>query len=258
MTIHTQPKPPGTPTWVDVTTPNAAAARAFYQAVFGWEYVHNPDEFGGYATARIGEHSVAGVVGDPPADSPPQPSAWGLYFATHDIHGDVARAETLGAKVLYPAMEVGPLGSMVILADPAGAVFGLWEAGLHKGAELTDAAGAMTWHELYAPEAKQALAFYTTLLQATSAPMPGGLEYHSLKHGEKDLCGIMQIDPAWGKMPAQWVTYFAVANADETVAKVTAHGGKVMGNIDDSPFGRIAALMDPFGAIFKIVQPPTR
>ena len=57
-------------------------------------------------------------------------------------------------------------------------------------------------------------------------------------------------------MPAQWVSYFAVANADETVAKAVAHGGKQMGNIDDSPFGRIAALMDPFGAIFKIVQPP--
>jgi predicted enzyme related to lactoylglutathione lyase len=40
------------------------------------------------------------------------------------------------------------------------------------------------------------------------------------------------------------------------VAKVVANGGKIMGHIDDSPFGRIAALMDPFGAIFKIVQPP--
>jgi predicted enzyme related to lactoylglutathione lyase len=52
------------------------------------------------------------------------------------------------------------------------------------------------------------------------------------------------------------VNYFAVANADETVATVLKHGGQVMGNIDDSPFGRIAALMDPSGAIFKIVQPP--
>ena len=51
-------------------------------------------------------------------------------------------------------------------------------------------------------------------------------------------------------------TIFAVANADETVAVVTKHGGKVMGNIDDSPFGRIAALMDPSGAAFKVVEPP--
>ena len=66
----------------------------------------------------------------------------------------------------------------------------------------------------------------------------------------------MQIDPSWGAFPPQWITYFAVANADETVAVVAKQGGKVMGPIDDSPFGRIAALMDPSGATFKIVQPP--
>jgi predicted enzyme related to lactoylglutathione lyase len=71
------------------------------------------------------------------------------------------------------------------------------------------------------------------------------------------LGGIMQIDPAWGEFHPQWITYFSVANTDETVAVVTKHGGKVMGPIDDSPFGRIAALADPFGAFFKIVQPPT-
>jgi uncharacterized protein len=41
------------------------------------------------------------------------------------------------------------------------------------------------------------------------------------------------------------------------VATVTKNGGKNLGPIDDSPFGRIAALMDPGGAFFKIVQPPT-
>ena len=103
----------------------------------------------------------------------------------------------------------------------------------------------------------------TTHLQAKSAGtptwtdhMPGEMEYYVLKHGNAMLAGIMQIQAEWGKMPAQWVNYFAVANADETVATVVKHGGKVMGNIDDSPFGRIAALMDPFGATFKIVQPP--
>jgi predicted enzyme related to lactoylglutathione lyase len=82
------------------------------------------------------------------------------------------------------------------------------------------------------------------------------MEYYVLKHGEAMLCGIMQIDPAWGAFPPQWINYFAVANADETVAVVTAHGGMVLGAIDDSPFGRIAALRDPGGANFKIVEPP--
>jgi predicted enzyme related to lactoylglutathione lyase len=155
ITTHLQPKPAGAPTWTDLTSPDTEAARTFYHAVFGWEYDIGV-EFGGYATARLGNRSTVGA------------------------------------------------------------------------------------------NAKQALTFYTALLHATAEPMPGGMECYTLKHGDDPICGIMQIDPAWGNMAAQWVNYFAVVNADETVATVVKHGGKNMAPVDDSPFG----------AIFKIVQPP--
>lgn len=255
MTTHLQAKPAGTPTWIDLTAPDAEAARQFYQTVFGWQYDVGGPEFGGYTTACLGERSTAGIVGNQP-DAPPMPAAWGLYFATDDINADVARAEELGAKVLYPAMTVGPFGSMATLTDPTGAQFSLWQAGQHVGWQMSDEPGAVAWRELYTPNAKAARDFYMALLGASGDPMPGGMEYYVLKHGESQLAGIMQIEPAWGNMPAQWISYFAVANADETVATVVKHGGKQMGNIDDSPFGRIAALMDPFGAMFKILQPP--
>ena len=255
MTTHLHAKPAGTPTWIDLTAPDAEAARQFYQVVFGWQYDVGGPEFGGYTTARLGDRATAGIVGNQP-DAPPMPAAWGLYFATDDINADVARAEELGAKVLYPAMTVGPFGSMTTLTDPTGAQFSLWQAGQHVGWQMSDEPGAVAWRELYAPNAKVARDFYMALLGASGDPMPGGMEYYVLKHGESQLAGIMQIDPAWGNMPAQWISYFAVANADETAAAVLKHGGKQMGNIDDSPFGRIAALMDPFGAMFKILQPP--
>ena len=180
-----------------------------------------------------------------------------MYFATANIETDVAHAVKLGAKVLYPAMVVGEFGGMATCEDPTGAAFSFWQAGKHVGSQVGEEPGSAAWYELYASNASQARDFYTALLGATADPMPGGMEYYVLKHGEQELCGIMQIDPAWGEFHPQWITYFSVANADETVAVVTTHGGKVMGPIDDSPFGRIAALADPFGAFFKIVQPPT-
>ncbi len=255
MATHPHAKPAGTPTWIDLMAPDIDAARTFYQAVFGWEYDIGNPEFGGYTTARLGSRTTAGMMGPQP-DAPPMPAAWSLYFATDNIEADVARAEQLGATVLYPAMAVGEFGSMVTCADPTGATFSLWQAGSHVGAQVTDEPGSTTWYELYTSDAKQARDFYTALLGATADPVPGGMEYYVLKHGEKSLCGIMQIDPSWGEFHPQWTAYFAVANADETVALVTKHGGKIMGNIDDSPFGRIAALADPSGATFKIVQSP--
>ncbi|MCB0080637.1 MAG: VOC family protein [Caldilineaceae bacterium] len=255
MTTYLEAKAAGSPTWTDHASPDAEAARNFYHAVFGWQYDIGGPEFGGYTTARLGAYPVAGMSAIPESMPDLKPN-WGLYFASNDINADVARAEALGAKIIFPVMEVGPFGSMVHLEDPTGAQFALWQAASHVGWQVSNEPGSIAWLELYSPNAKAARDFYAAMLNTTADPMPGGMEYYVLKQGDDQLCGIMQIDPAWGPMPAQWVNYFAVANADETVATVIKHGGQQMGGIDDSPFGRIAALMDPFGAIFKIVQPP--
>lgn len=255
MTKHLQAKPVGTPTWVDLMSPDPEAARKFYHAVFGWEYDVGGPEFGGYTTARVGQYTTAGIVGNQPG-APSMPAAWNTYFATQDIEADVARAVKLGATVLSPAMVVGEFGGMATCTDPTGAPFCLWKAGRHVGAQIVNEPGSTAWHELYTPNAKQARDFYTALLGATADPMPGGMEYYVIKHGADMLCGIMQIDPAWGAMPAQWINYFLVANTDETAAIAVKNGGKQMGSIDDSPFGRLAALTDPAGAMFKIIQAP--
>jgi uncharacterized protein len=257
MTTYSQPKPVGMPTWIDLSTPDPEASRAFYQAVFGWEYEISGPEYGSYATARLGGRMAAGIAGNMPG-APPMPAHWNLYFASTDAGGDVKRAADLGAKVLFPAMAIGQFGSMAQCQDPGGAAFGFWQAGGHIGAEVTDAPGSMTWRELYAPNAKAALDFYTALLGAASEPVPGGMEYYALKQSEEQFAGVMQIDRSWGDFQPQWVTYFAVANAEESVAAVTRHGGQAMSSIDESPFGRLAALSDPQGAFFKIVQLPAR
>jgi predicted enzyme related to lactoylglutathione lyase len=255
MATYSQAKPAGMPTWVDLMAPDVDAARAFYQAVFGWEYDIGGQEYGGYTTARLGQRTVAGIVGNQPG-APPMPAAWSLYFATDNIEADVACAEKAGAKILFPPLMVGEFGTMATGEDPTGATFSFWQAGQHVGAQVTDEPGSAAWYELYSTNAAQARDFYTQLLGATAESMPGGLEYYVLKHGNEELAGIMQIDPSWGGFQPQWITYFAVANADETVALIKKHGGKILGNIDDSPFGRIAAVMDPSGATFKIVEPP--
>jgi len=259
MAAFSAAKPAGTPTWHDLMTPDIDASRAFYKAVFGWEYDIGNPEFGGYTTARLGgqmgERMVAALRGPQP-DDPPMPAAWSLYFATNDIEADVARAVKLGAKVVSPVMAVGEFGSMAVLEDATGAAFCFWQAGSHVGAQVTEEPGSAAWYELYTSNAKQARDFYTAVLGATADTMPGGMEYYVLKHGEQMLAGIMQIEPSWGDFHPQWVTYFSVADVDETVATVTKLGGKNLGPIDNSPFGRIAALMDPSGAYFKVVEPP--
>ena len=55
--------------------------------------------------------------------------------------------------------------------------------------------------------------------------------------------------------PSHWVAYFAVPDADAAVAAVDAGGGSVLMPAETTPYGRMAAVADPFGAQFMVMQP---
>ncbi len=54
--------------------------------------------------------------------------------------------------------------------------------------------------------------------------------------------------------PAHWSVTFAVDDADATVAKVNALGGKVVAGPLDAPWTRMAVIEDPQGATFVASQ----
>ena len=65
MTTYSAPKPAGAPTWMDLAASDPEGARAFYKAVFGWDYDIGGPEYGGYTTARLGDRTRRlGGIGD--------------------------------------------------------------------------------------------------------------------------------------------------------------------------------------------------
>ena len=81
---------PGTPIWNDVNAPDAAAARAFYSSLFGWNAVVTPDEqYGGYGMFFHDGKQVAGVG---PTMDEHQPAAWTPYVMTENAEETTAKA----------------------------------------------------------------------------------------------------------------------------------------------------------------------
>jgi hypothetical protein len=58
-------------------------------------------------------------------------------------------------------------------------------------------------------------------------------------------------------VPSHWTTYWEVDDVDASVAKVRTLGGSVIADAADSPYGRIAAVADPTGALFRLRTGPS-
>ncbi len=88
MPTRDTPWPNGTPCWVDIGVSDMEAAKAFYAALFGWEYTGGDPQFGGYLTATLKGEQAAGLAPQMDPDDPPR---WTTYFATADAAATAAK-----------------------------------------------------------------------------------------------------------------------------------------------------------------------
>jgi predicted enzyme related to lactoylglutathione lyase len=254
MSTRTTPWPPGMPCWADLSAPDPDAAKAFYAAVLGWDYSEAGDEYGGYVTALVGGSAVAGIG----PQQQPGPVAWTLYLASMEVDATAGLIDANGGAVFLEPVDVGDLGRMALATDPSGAVFGVWQAGSHIGAGRVNEPGGLAWDDLRSTDPEKAWAFYEAVFgyetHALDAAGPTYRTFH-FRGDEAPLGGMGGM--MGGGDRSHWLVYFSVASADEAVAAVEAAGGTVQAPAFDTPYGRMAAVADPFGAAFMLTQNTT-
>ncbi|MDQ0372345.1 VOC family protein [Cellulomonas humilata] len=256
MTTRREAWPPGTPAWADITVPDLAVARAFYGPLLGWEFEVGGPEVGYYTQAYVGDRRVVGL-GEPMSDDPAPPPAWCVYLATDDLAATVAAVAEAGGTEVVPAMPIMDFGSMAIVTDPAGAVFGVWESASHTGWDVVDEPGSMVWCEAMVHDQPTAVAFYRQVfgygVEDLSAP---GFTYASLSLDGHPAAGVGGYGAQAGSdAPAAWTIYFAVTDADASAARVAELGGTVVSPPTDSAFGRMTIVSGPFGEVFALIAP---
>lgn len=115
----------GSTGWVELTTRDPEACKAFYAAALGWKSRDIGYDGARYTLWEVDGQPVGGMtplVGDErPADVAPH---WMVYFSVDDPDAVCARAGELGGAVSVPPTDT-PAGRMAVLADPHGAVFSI-------------------------------------------------------------------------------------------------------------------------------------
>lgn len=250
---------PGTPSWVDLGTPDVGAAAAFYAELFGWahEEAGDPGETMGYGFFLKEGKQVAGVG---PLQDPQQPPAWSSYISVEDADATAAKVRDAGGRVLMEPTDLpNDSGRMAVFADSVAAVLCAFQPDRHHGAQLVGEPGTWIWNEHASRQPEKAQEFYSAVFGWRFRPVEGGrAEYWTFSRGdgEEGLGGMIRITEDWpAGVPSHWAVYFAVEDTDEAAGKVKELDGIIHVEPFDTPAGRIAIATDPLGAAFSLIAP---
>lgn len=264
---HPHTSKPGDPIWVDLYTGDPDRSIAFYRDLFGWTADRADEEFGGYITFRKDGRAVAGGMGKS-ADDQDAPDQWTVYLSVADATAAADTAVAQGGAVVLPAMPVGDLGTMAILADAGGAAVGLWQAGAFHGFEAvgvasggqwSDHAGVPTWFELHTRAYDATVEFYRTVFGwqdtfAVQTPEAPEFRYTTIHAETPMLGGVMDVVSLGTpeEVPARWNVYFGADDVEKAAERVIELGGAIVMPVMDTPYGRMVSVADPTGATFNI------
>ncbi|MEZ5322853.1 MAG: VOC family protein [Microthrixaceae bacterium] len=243
----------GAPCWLDLLTDDVEAAKAFYEKLFGWSYVDTGEEFGNYVMASLDDVPVAGLM---KKQSPQMPNTWAVYLSTDDAEAVERRAVAHHGAVLVEPMKLGPRGTMAVVVDPAGAVVGTWQPDDFHGFGRAIEHGAPCWFETLSRSYDAALPFYQDVFgwDVHTTSDDSGFRYSTLGEGDNAKAGIMDAAGFPPEIPSLWQFYLGCTDVDASAAAVIESGGTLLRPLEDTPYGRIAAVTDPTGAQFCVTS----
>lgn len=117
---------PGEWLWSALLTRNAGPEAAFYQNVFGYEVFELPEDGPPHLLLSTDNYARA-IINETPPQAAAQPSHWIDFLRVGSVADTVAKARTLGGRVLVEPRHDRQGGLMAVLAGPDGAPVGVME-----------------------------------------------------------------------------------------------------------------------------------
>lgn len=248
---------PGTPSWVELSSPDADASAAFYGALMDWSATEpGPvEETGGYRMFQQGDQRVGGLMGHM---EPGQPTAWATYVSVRDADETADRVRAADGSVLVEPMDVMDIGRMAFFADPTGAAFGVWQPKAFAGADIVNEPNSLCWTEVATRDVETGRAFYPAVFGWVPArpSFEAPDSYTIWELDGRPVGGMMEMseDMFPPEVPPHWGVCFAVADCDAVVARARELGATIAAEPMDMPVGRFAGIVDPQGAGFAVMQ----
>ena len=243
----------GVPCWLDLGSPDLAASRAFYGALFGWQ-AHVADEaHSGYTVFTLAGREVAGLGPVPGTEHGP---AWVVCVSVDDADATAAAVVAAGGNVAMGPRDLADGGRLAAFHDAGGAWIQAWQPRRFVGARVTDEPGSFTWLELSTRDQDASADFYRRVFGWSCRTVPMGFgPYGVFSVGGTEVAGMTTMPPGVPDYaPPFWTPYFEVEDPDEVAGRCADLGGRVLQEAVDIEAGRFALVADQFGASFGIIR----
>ena len=106
--------------WTELSTADAAGAKAFYGGLFGWTWKADDAH---YLEIYRDEQPIGGILPMTGEEWTGIPAHWTPYFQVPDCDATAAKAASLGGSAVVPPTEFEDVGRFAVLRDPMGACF---------------------------------------------------------------------------------------------------------------------------------------
>ena len=258
----------GVPCWVAGVYPDPENAVAFYTELFGWEAEETmgANSPGKYYLCRLRGRDVA-AVGSRRGGRAPLVPVWETYIWVESADDTVARLTDAGGSVIVEPFDLLDAARIGVFADPAGAVFGVWQPGEHRGAQLVNEPGAWSISQLNTRDPEGSKAFYGSVFgwetdtfdmgggEITLWRVPGYVGGEPEQPVSREVVGVMvpiSGDRSPEDVSAHWSVDFWVNDVEAAADNAARLGGEVVVSPFDTSVGRTAVLADPPGAMFSV------
>ncbi len=117
--------------------------------------------------------------------------------------------------------------------------------------------GKVIWNDLITEDLAAARQFYGGLFDWTFEDAEGrsGNEYVVARHGDTYVAGILSVKPRQdGQKVTRWLPYVSVSDVDTAMKRGVAAGATVAVDSRDVSLGRVAAIIDPEGAVIGLAN----
>ena len=258
----------GVPCWVAGVHPDPEKAVAFYTELFGWEAEETmgADSPGKYYLCRLRGRDVA-AVGSRRGGGAPLVAVWETYIWVESADDTAARVSDAGGSVIMDPFDLLDAARTGVFADPSGAVFGVWQPGEHRGAQLVNEPGAWSISQLNTRDPEGSKAFYGAVFgwetdtfdtgggEVTLWRVPGYVGGEPEQPVSREVVGVMvpiSDDRSPEDVSAHWSVDFWVNDVEAAADNAARLGGEVVVSPFDTAVGRTAVLADPQGAVLSV------